>query len=193
MSEQTATDTDATQGKAEETDAQEPSLDELLNEYNSGDSQKGADLSKEDIASLHQEIRQFREEQARNEEQEVISRVGKRAAEEARAQGINLDEEVFADLFLAEVSKNRDKFLPAYLDRKSNPKKWAEIESASIKKIASRMSNVPDSATTQDRDALAQAVRGASDKAPERGLPANLSELSDFAFEKLKRRVAKGQ
>ncbi len=180
----------------EGTGAPEQSLDELLSEYSSDTStstDSGEDLSKEDLTALRREIQDYRSEKAQDEEMRAINDVAHTVVEEARLAGVQLTEDSIADEFSGWAARNKGAVVPAYLDRHSNPKKWNDITAAWRRERITKASSQPDAATTASVDAMHAAVQGASDKAPERGMYQDLSDLSDLEFEKLKRRAAKGQ
>ena len=52
----------------------------------------------------------------------------------------------------------------AYLQREQNPRAWGKVKSELGKKLQDRFNKLPNREATDDREAVAQAVRGASTK-----------------------------
>jgi hypothetical protein len=99
----------------------------------------------------------------------------------------DLDENLFPDKLVrawidAEARENED-LQHAWMNRDQNARSWGQTKHQLQKQFHSYASRMPDPALTEDREAVAAAVRGSSVAAPmER--PADLSRLSNDEFRK---------
>jgi len=73
----------------------------------------------------------------------------------------------------------------AWLQKDANPKQWSRIKSELGREFKKKFDKMPDRAVTEDRAAVAAAVRGASTKASAEPAP-NLGSMSPQEFEKFK-------
>lgn len=85
-------------------------------------------------------------------------------------------------------AKRDPRLQQAWLNRDKNPSAWAKIEQNLGKELSKKFSKLPDQDATEDRNAVAVAVRGASTKAPE-GKPPNFSKMSDNEFQAEKEKM----
>lgn len=77
----------------------------------------------------------------------------------------------------------------AWVNRNAEPKKFDQVKAALGKEFAKRYGRIPDQAATEDRAAVASAVRGSSQRAPEAKAP-NYAEMSNSEFEAEKAKYA---
>lgn len=85
----------------------------------------------------------------------------------------------FARGWLDQIAKEKPEVANAFLQKESNPQRWAQIEQSLAKEFAKEVKSVTfDENVTEDRSAVAAAVRGASTKAPTEP-PPNYSSLSN--------------
>lgn len=84
-----------------------------------------------------------------------------------------LDAEAEADPRLAQ----------AFRERNTKPREFAKVTEQLAKKFAAKFSRLPDKAATEDHEAVAAAVRGASNRAPEGKAP-DYSKSSNHDFRK---------
>lgn len=76
----------------------------------------------------------------------------------------------------------------AFVERVKNPAKWNAVKAELGKKLHKMASKQPDQNATEDRNAVAQAVKGASTKAPAEPAP-DFSTMSAAEFEQAKRKL----
>jgi hypothetical protein len=72
----------------------------------------------------------------------------------------------------------------AWINRHENPRQFEQVKSALGREFAKKMGKLPDRQATEDREAVAAAVRGAS-RAPV-DTPPNFAALNDADFQKAK-------
>lgn len=97
-----------------------------------------------------------------------------------------LDSEVFDDGFmetyLDSEARKDPRLSQAWANRHNNPKQFQKVVGSLAKSFEKRFGSLPNKEATEDREAVAAAVRGASTKSPEGRAPdyGNLSN-DDFA------------
>jgi len=78
----------------------------------------------------------------------------------------------FARGWLDQIAKEKPEVANAFLQKESNPQRWTQIEQSLAKEFAKEVKSVTfDENVTEDRSAVAAAVRGASTKAPAEPAP----------------------
>lgn len=85
-------------------------------------------------------------------------------------------------------AKRDPRLQQAWLNRDKNPAAWSKIEQNLGRELSKKFSKLPDQGATDDREAVAAAVRGASTKAPE-GKPPDFSKMSDNQFQAEKEKM----
>lgn len=78
----------------------------------------------------------------------------------------NIVDDEIAEFWLDAQAKKDLTLQKLWLERDSNPRLWQKAKVELGKRFAKRFSNLPDRILTEDRQAVAAAVRGASTKAP---------------------------
>lgn len=170
--------------------AREKSVDEILAEWDrevaaSSDTDSGADKSKDD-SGLDDEIRM---EYANRRVDEAMTKAARVAAE---AAGGKISESVLKHA-LRGFTESNQAAVQAYFDREKNPGRWRELCRAFGRDMAKEMGDAIDDAASSSRDAVDTAVRGASNKVPERDpLPA-MGRMSNREFEAMKQELMDGE
>ena len=166
--------------------AREKSVDEILAEWDQEVSaDTGADKSKDD-SGLDDEIRV---EYANRRVDEAMTKAAKVAAE---AAGGKISESVLKHALRGFTESNQSA-VQAYFDREKNPGKWRDLCRAFGRDMAKEMGDTVDDAASSSRDAVDTAVRGASNKVPERDpLPA-MGRMSNREFEAMKQELMDGE
>lgn len=87
---------------------------------------------------------------------------------------------------LSNMAVDDPRITKAFENRYNDPKAWQKVLGAATKTIAKEFANLPDKQLNDDRDAVSNAVRGASNTTSKDETP-NLDKLSDPEFETYKR------
>lgn len=172
---------DQRKADAEATGAQEqePSLDDIFNEYDekSGDTeqrQQKTESSRESSGLTPEEIEEIRAERQRKAVDSAIRDV---------KGDDDWDDELVEGILHARAVRD-PRISEAFMNRSRNPERWQSVAKAIRKDIAKKLSPV-DQRATDDHEAVAAAVRGASTKAPEEEAP-DFSGMTDSEFERMK-------
>lgn len=81
--------------------------------------------------------------------------------------------------WLDQIARERPEIARAFMEQASNPKRWQQIEKVLAKEFVREFKSTDiDENVTEDRNAVAAAVRGASTKAPAETAP-NYSNMSN--------------
>lgn len=204
MSEQQAVASEAdagTQSQTEDSGALED-VDTLLNEWESNadsatessaspDSRTEAETkgeqSDDETKALLNELRQERDERIRQQtEEDVQKAVG------TIKEGLETDvpDKLIEGYLYREAAKD-SRFLAAFQSRHKEPEKWNRLLKAMSGNVNKQLSGQVDQSMTDDRDAVASAVRSAQ-KAPAQGegySNKDLAGMSDAEFRKLQREM----
>ena len=78
---------------------------------------------------------------------------------------LDLDDEI-VEAWLDAKARTDSRLQSAWMQRDNKPEQWKQVRAGLAKSLASKFSRQPDRALTEDREAVASAVRGASTKAP---------------------------
>lgn len=154
---------------AEATSAQNttPDLDSLLSEFETQAKPQPAPAPASTTAA-DPEIAELKRKVASMEFKQEFEPILKRVRGE-------LSPEVLSDEELTDLLDGRAKRDPrvqnAYMNRHANPSAWAKIEKALNAELSKKFTPRVDAAATEDRAAVAAAVRGTSNKAPEEKTP----------------------
>lgn len=172
-----------------------PSLDELLAQYEEAkdgkdkpdDPGKKAD-GDDRVARLESELEEIRK---RDQEREYSGDVQK-AVKTIRG---DFDAGTFTDRrmegWLTAEAQDDPRIARAWTDRSNNPTAWAQIEGQLAQRFADFVKSIPDKIATEDRAAIADAMRGASKKASDDGDfdRQEVLSMSDSEFEGFIRQV----
>ena len=97
----------------------------------------------------------------------------------------DLDADYFDDNWIESwidgQAKDDRRLAKAWVDRAQNPKQFQKIVGELGRRFTKKFSSFPDKQATEDKDAVAAAVQGASTKAPE-DKPTNYVGMSDAEF-----------
>lgn len=178
---------------------EEDDLDTLLSQYEdeSGESEsepegKGeADSGeKDEVLKAHEEIKQWRAEQAKERFEKDVGK----AVEAIRGE---LDPEIFDDALVRGWLEAQAQYDPrlsaAWSQRSQDPKTFQKVLEKLQGKFQKKFSSLPDKSLSEDREAVTQAVRGASKQAPaaEEIDHSDVRNMSDQEFEQWKSRQMK--
>jgi len=93
----------------------------------------------------------------------------------------DIADDTLVEAWLDAQARQDPRLQRAWLDRVSNPKQFQKVQQQLAKGFQSKFSKLPDKQATDDREAVAAAVRGTSTKAPEGKAP-NYSRLGNNEF-----------
>lgn len=172
--------------EAEAGDAQEKTVEELLNEFETEteptpEKPGGTEQSKIDW------LVQREEERAKLETRQTTqSTVNETVAEIKKSLEIDVpDRMIRGDLYAR--AEDDERFLVAFRDRRKNPSAWKGVVSNIAKEIRQDFENRPDADATADRNAVQTAVRSISG-APRESAPASnadMENMPDAEFNKM--------
>jgi len=95
----------------------------------------------------------------------------------------DLDPNVFDDTTIEALidaeARKQPKLKAAWDNRHNDPSGFNKVVSALGNELNKRFSAMPDAAATEDHEAVANAVRGASNKAPDHNAPPDFSQMTD--------------
>ena len=162
------------------TEPVEPSLDELLTEFDSAGppEQKQAESPKK--ADVSDELLDYIRSQQAKETQADISA----AVEFVKKSGVKGISDRLIESYLQTEAAGDKRIQEAWNQRQANPEGWSRVLKAVGKKIEGEIEPQPDAQLTNDREAARDAVRGSSTEAPPETKMTNehLNSLSDAEF-----------
>lgn len=174
--------------------AQEESLDDLLKEFEGVEDKPEQTVTEPDdkLATLERQLRELQESQQRKEVADEITTLG------ATIRG-ELPSEIFDDAtmraWLEARAQEDPRLQKAFLQRHQTPTAWKKVVDGMARDFQSRASKLPDKQVTEDVEAVAAAVRGASTKAPEESdvemSAMDLMRMGPDAADKWRRELAK--
>lgn len=199
VADQTDADAEAKAHEADGAQEKEESLDDLLSQYEQKDEQTSKsepeqtgdrESSEPDPKDLYQQMQSLVDQQA----QERFNRDMSEAIETVRG---DLDPEVADDALVrgwldARASEDR-RLANAWAQRHQDPKGFQKVLKRLNRELSQKFSSLPDKKATEDREAVAAAVRGASNQAPESDdIDADkVAKMSDAEFEKFAQQMAR--
>lgn len=171
-----------TEGKG----AQEPTIDELLKEFEQSETpteqQSKSDLKADDIREVVDYVRETRDEKSREKTDADVA-----AAAKVVKGDLGISEERVIDTLYGRA--NRDpRFLTAFQQRHENPNAWSNVLRKMHDELASELSPQVDTNATDDRAAVEAAVRSQSTGSTEEPLP-DLGSMSDAEFNEAQRKL----
>lgn len=163
----------------EESSAQDDGddLDSLLNQFDEGTKEEAKSTPEpaadnETLTRLTQLEKQLADQQFQNDMTTVVGKV----------RG-DMDPELFDDTFVEAwvdaAARKQPKLQKAWESRHKDPSGFNKVVSALGRDFNKKFQSMPDKAATEDREAVTQAVRGASNKAPDSGGAPDFSSMSD--------------
>lgn len=178
----TETDTSSETGK-EAGGAQEPTVDELLAQFDqkTEPDTKTANLDKGRL----EQVFDFVEQQSQREQQERTQKDIESAVKTVIGES-DLDPD-YVDAALWRKANKDTAFLNAFQQREKSPEQWSQVLRAMGREMSAKQTK-PDQNTTNDREAVAAAVRGASTTKSPDGKPItrqSLKKMDDNEFGKL--------
>lgn len=104
----------------------------------------------------------------------------------------DLDPRVFKDSFIQAwidgEARDNQGLQTIWQERHIKPQRYHQVLQGLRKKLADDFAKMPDAQATEDREAVAAAVRGSSTKAPEQKAP-DLGKMTDGEFEAYKQSI----
>lgn len=163
--------------QAEDAGAPEPSIDELLKQFDTTDTppeQPKPDLKVDDLKEVVSYVREDREERIREKTDADVSEAVKTVKGD-----LDIDEGLVKDLLYGKAS-NDPRFLRAFQMRRENPEGWDNVQKAFSRELASKLVK-PDQNLTDDRAAVEAAVRSASTGSADEA-PPDFASMTDAEF-----------
>jgi len=93
----------------------------------------------------------------------------------------DLFDDTFMESWLDAQARQDPRIAQVWADRAQNPKRFDQVLTGLSRNFAKKFSNLPDAQATEDKEAVAAAVSGASKKAPEGKAP-DYSKLTDQEY-----------
>lgn len=185
---QTVATTDAeTKSQTEGKGAQEPSIDDLLKEFDTTDNpteQQSADLKADDIKEFVRTAKEDREERIREKTDADVSEAVKTVKGD-----LEIDDGLVKELLYGKASTD-PRFLKAFQMRRENPDAWGRVQKAFNTELVSKLSPKTDQNLTDDRAAVEAAVRSHSTGSPDE-TPPDFNSMSDAEFNAWQRKNIK--
>lgn len=175
--------------QTEDKGAQEPSIDQLLEQFAKTETSpeqtsKETDIGVDDLKEVVSYVREDRDRQTREQTQTDIS-----SAVKAVKGDLEIDDDLVEGLLYRKASTD-PRFLRAFQLRHENPSTWADMQKAMNRDLAAKASAKPDQNLTDDRAAVEAAVRSASTGSTEEA-PPDFGSMSDAEFNAWKRKHIK--
>ena len=171
------TNPEPTQVSAAVEDAQEPSLDSLLAEY-----EEPKEEAPQQVAPISPDVQSFMNRQIKKENDQAISEAANSLRESVGET--NLSAKWFEGQLHLAGSKD-PRLIEAFENRDQNPSKWEGIVKALGNELKSDLAPV-DAAATESWNAVEASVRSASTSAPKQApsfSEKDLKKMSDADFE----------
>ena len=192
-----AADTETPESSVEGGGAQDDDLETLLNQWEAqaGDSdesqqssESSSDQSQDEIAELRKRVERQERERAQQQTQQDVQEAASKMRQ-AVSDEIDISEDIWEDILHGRASRD-PRVVNAWNARREKPEEWEKLTKAIAKDYVKRLRSNVDKSATEDRDAVASAVRSAS-KAPaqDSGAPSesDLNNMSDAEFNRLTR------
>lgn len=158
-------------------------LDKLLNEFSeqtqpitdSTPEPKAVDNDTENrLAGMERTLQEW---QFQQEMQPVVEKVRGEIPEDVFSNDEIID-------WLDGQAKRDQRLRDAWLNKGTNPGKWNKIVTQLGGELAKKFEKLPDKEATEDREAVANAVRGSQSKAPEGGEDPKYGKMTNQEFAK---------
>ncbi|MGI9506070.1 MAG: hypothetical protein ACR2RE_23770 [Geminicoccaceae bacterium] len=196
------TDTQAVAGQpntnaehsAEGDGAQEPTVDELLKQFETAtepeqpDPAKAAtDLTADDVKSV---VSWANEERVRRSTERVEKDIAE-AVETVKGE-LDIDPGIVRDLMYGRASTD-SRFMRAFQQRHTSPEAWMEVQKAFGRELAAKFKPgaTTDPDLSDDRAALESAVRSAATRPTGDDAPPDFASMSDAEFARHQKKVIK--
>ena len=175
-----------TKSQTEGKGAQEPSIDELLEEFKvkteTPTEQQSKDIKADDLREVVDYVRQDRDEKIKERTDTDVM-----AAVKVVKGDLELDDGLVKQILYGRASTD-PRFLKAFQMRHENPSAWESVQKAMHKELASTLTPKTDPNLTDDRAAVEAAVRSQSTGSTEEPLP-DLGSMSDAEFNEAQRKL----
>lgn len=186
---QTVADTDAgAKPQTEDKGAQEPSIDELLKQFEATETppEQAAkpEIKADDLREVVSFVKEDREERIREKTDKDVL-----AAAQVVKGDLDLDDDVIVDFLYGKASRD-PRFLKAFQMRHENPDGWNRVLKAQGKELVDKFGPKIDQNLTDDHAAVAAAVRSASTGSSEEA-PPDFNSMSDAEFNAWQRKNIK--
>ena len=175
------TNTETPESSAAVEDAQEPSLDSLLAEYEEPKEEPKVEAPQQ-VAPISPDVQSFMNRQIKKENDQAISEAANTLRESVGET--NLSAKWFEGQLHLAGSKD-PRLIEAFENRDQNPSKWEGIVKALGNELKSDLAPV-DAAATESWNAVEASVRSASTSAPKQAhsfSEKDLKKMSDADFE----------
>lgn len=172
-----------TKSQTEETGAQEPSIDELLKQFEATETPteqpKPEAISADDLKDFVRTAKDDRDERIREKTDADIV-----AATKVVKGDLEIDDGLIKDFLYGRASSD-PRFLKAFQMRHQNPDAWAGVQKALGRELASKMVK-PDQNLTDDRAAVEASVRSHSTGSADDS-PPDFNSMTNAEFDKWER------
>lgn len=195
MSDDEMNETAAEDVKAEQAPDNEPSLDELLADFGldskSDEATNKQSETRSDVKDDLQDVVSYVRSEIETKQQERDSSDLASAVESVKGD-LDIDPELVEGWLNARASKDK-RLTQLWENRGSDPARWNKAVEALGRDFAKVMGSKPNSEISEDVEAVAAAVRGASTKNPEPtdDIPDNVEQMSGAEFEKWVKSLSK--
>lgn len=132
----------------------------------------------DDIKALSAKVERLEREQNEGRFQAAIAPVIQSVRGEI-PKDVMSDEEILD--WMEGKAKRDERLMSAWVNRHKNPQQWGKVQAGLNRELTKKFSSQPDPNLTEDRQAVAAAVRGTSTKAPDGKAPA-YGNMSDQEF-----------
>ena len=167
--EQTVTEADDQTAQTGPEDDGAQDIEAALKEFENASSSEQTEPEKpkpsgqSDVSDVVDYVRELREKEARETTQKDIAAAVETVKENV---DLNIPDSVIKNALYGKASED-PRFLRAFQYRGENPEQWSKVLKALGQGIAKEFEGLADRGATDDREAVASAVRGASTKAQE--------------------------
>lgn len=189
MSEQAvASDANEAENQTSEETSAPDELDQLLSEYDqeTKSEQPQPEVKPEQVNEVVGWVQQQRQQQEKQEFEADVKSAVDSIRESTEDLDVPLSDKVIKGFLFAQAEED-PKIGEAFQKRKENPKAWNAALNRAKKALREEFS--VDQRATQDREAVAAAVRGANQKQPEPDEGPDVSAMSDQEFAQYKMKL----
>lgn len=175
------------QTTTEESGAQVDDLDKLLDSFNKEFDQGTKEAPKVDakdttIAELTSRVDYLMNQMNSTDVDKAVDAVAKHIGED-----LTIPKRAIRGI-LNDMAIEDPRLRKAYENRRSDPAGWNKVLKAAGKAIRNEFSGLPDKKLTDDREAVAATIRGASKTSSSEDDTPNFSKMSDSEYEEWKRK-----
>ena len=157
-------------------------FDTVMNEYDAAVETKEEQKPTDDMEAKVRSLEEKLNERTQREEMEKIRTDLNAAAKVISENDVNLPEYIIRGA-LQELANENPKLVTAWSQRQNNPKGWLNVLRVHAQKMAK---DIADLQSTETRNEVVSAVKGASYRKADSDQMKNFSEMSDQEFELFK-------